>query len=145
MADTDMESRVDAQMQRMGFELTDTGPYAMELREWITNSFNSGVISMSGGTWAPGFEKLSSEERAKGCLAFMWAAKFSSYRVERIDGKPWGWRIDFDIKNPAGLQRYYHVNWPKIPGYIRDSLRKYIHLLRKAWREKVVRITNPYV
>jgi len=74
-------------MLRMGFPETETGPYVTKLRENIRRQVAGGMRNRSGGSWAPGAEKLTAEQRAKELLALDWEIEHGhSYRVECLDG-----------------------------------------------------------
>lgn len=110
---------LDQMMIRMGFEPTDTGPYVTELRVLIAKQMANGLISRSGGTWAPG--NHSAEDRARAFLAHEWSMQQGHfYRVDNMDH-----------------------DWSEPLTMIADTFRRLGFHLRML-RTKILRRRNPY-
>ena len=131
----DIAQYADALMIKMGFPLSEQGPFVNKLRDHITSQVRNGLVDRSGGTWAPQTEYLSYEERAKALLAFDWAADHGyAYKRECMD------RIIYRQFNTKTLKRNLVIRWSLIPAALRDHLRHYRFLLRKPFLPK-----NPYL
>ena len=117
------EERAAGIMLRMGFPDTERGPFVTELRTLIRRQVSEGLVNRSGGSWAPGAETLTYEERAKHLLAWEWEIQHGhSYRVEAIDG----------------LHRRAVLPW------LRDRAREFALDIRLWWDRKVMKTANPY-
>lgn len=127
-------------IRRMGYPDNETGPYVTALRAYILKQCEKGMVGGSGGTWAPGTETLTYEERAKATMAFNWAADNYSYRVTNIDGPPWGYRLDLET-----MKRTFRVRWRRVPSWFGDQFRRSVNKLRVYWGTKVLKRTNPYL
>lgn len=132
--------RADEILRRIGYDLRAPGPYVEALRDYTARKCSEGMGYMSGGTWAPGSETLSQEERARHTLAFLWSADNEAYPIECIDGPPWGRWWDFK----AGRMRR-RIHWRRFPAWMRDQFRRVYHKPRIWLRRNVFGIKNPYV
>ncbi len=132
----------------MGFPDTEQGPFVTKLREYIAQEVvKKGLRRMSGGTWAMGTETMAYEERARLTLQFMWEADHFSYKVECLDGKPWGVKTIFTKTESgewSGFERKPYVKWRRIPAFLRDCARRQKHAIKVWWFKGALRVKNPY-
>lgn len=84
------EERAAYLMLRMGFPVTEIGPYVTELRAHILDQVRRGMTNRSGGTWRDDDIWSRHEDRARELLGVDWAFEHGhTYRVEAIDGFRW--------------------------------------------------------
>lgn len=133
-------SPVDLVMAEMGFTPFDTGPYVTELRGVMAEKVERGLRRASAGTFPGVLSSITAEERARAHLAMNWEiAQGMTYRVDCIDGKPWGWTF-----NAVTMKRRWRIKWQYILPWLGDRRREAGFLVRRWWRRKVLKQVNPY-
>ncbi len=154
---------VDLIMAEMGFTPFDTGPYVTELRGVVAEKVERGMIYTSAGTGLTperpigsvreiiveglivpvtlvGRVRGSAELRAKERLAMNWEIEQGmTYRVDCIDGTPWGWSF-----NAVTMKRRWRVQWRQVLPWLGDRRREAVFLVKRWWRRRVLKQVNPY-
>ena len=119
----DVTARTDNLLARMNIGPNDVGKYATDLRLKMDIFHSQPGAYRSAGTWAPGSETLSAEDRARAMLEFDWYANRYGYRVECIDG------VD-------GIE--------DVPAWLGDQWRSWKTGVRKFIDMRVLGIRCPY-
>lgn len=135
-----MTDQVDIIMAQMGFTPYDTGPYVTELRAVMAKKVERGLRRASAGTFAGHLGSIPAEERARAHLAMNWEIEQGmTYRVDCIDGKPWGWTFSV-----VDMKRRWRIQWKRIPAWLGDRRREAVFRLKRWWTRKVLKRVNPY-
>lgn len=133
--------------QRMGFSISNQGPYVYELYKTIEKQVEKGLINRSAGTWAPEHGRagmrLDPEERARAFLEMDWEIANGYTCLMNCIDRPFGWKYYLNKDTKAWTKRY-EIRWKYIPSWLGDRFRSYGLSWKSFFYKKVLGRTNPY-